>query len=126
MTEPNDTMGTNQDTKAGSKAGTPMKIDRDSGGGGPSEAAASAYFDRERGSDLASTITGVVAGAEGIPPESLEGPPLYDRIDAEHLEKALFTSGTDGSRETAVSFSYHGYRVHVRGDGYVYAVDDDS
>lgn len=120
-------MAYNQDPSEhhGSKTAPPMRTDEDSGGNGPSGAAAGAYFDRERGSDLGSTITGVVAGAEGISPESLEGPPLYDRIDAEHLEKALFTPGTDGSRETAVSFSYHGYRVHVRGDGYVYAVDDD-
>jgi hypothetical protein len=58
-----------------------------------------------------------------VPPESLADPPLYEHVDAEHLEKAMFGPGGGGSRETTVRFPYRGHHVHVRGDGYVYVTD---
>lgn len=91
-----------------------------------SEVVASAYFDPTRGAGLGTTIVRVVAEAKGVPPESLDGPPLYHRVDPHFLEKALFTPRSDGSRRTVAGFSYHGYRVRVRGDGYVCAVDPDA
>jgi hypothetical protein len=104
-------------------AGAPGGTDGDPHGSGAPGALVGAYFDRKRGADLGTTIVQVVAEAEGAPPESLDGPPLHDRIDAEHLEKAMFGPGTNASRETRVGFSYRGHRVHVRGDGYVYVAD---
>jgi hypothetical protein len=109
--------------QASSKGGPPGKTNGAPPGDGPSGAAASAYVDQGWDSDLGTTIAQVVAEAEGVPPESLEGPPLYDRVHTGYLERALFASGTDESRETMVFFRYRGYRVCVRGDGYVYAVD---
>jgi hypothetical protein len=87
------------------------------------DAEAGAYFERSRGADLGTTIIRVVATAEGVSPESLADPPLYEHIDAEHLEKAMFGPGADDSRGTTVAFSYRGHRVRVRGDGYVYVAD---
>jgi hypothetical protein len=84
---------------------------------------AGAYFERSRGADLGTTIIRAVAAVEGVSPESLADPPLYEHIDVEHLEKAMFGPGTDGSRETTVTFPYRGHHVHVRGDGYVYVTD---
>ncbi len=93
---------------------------------GGSEVVAATYFDRTRGADLGTTIVRVVAEAKGVPPESLDGPPLYHRVDPHFLEKAIFAPRTGGSRRTVAGFSYHGYRVRVRGDGYVCAVDPDA
>jgi len=83
---------------------------------------ASTYFDRSRGTDLATTIAYAVAEAEGVSPESLE-PPLYDSVDPEGLERALFHARSDAARARTAAFPYHGYRVRVRGDGHVRVVD---
>ena len=85
--------------------------------------AASAYFDRVRGVDLATTITRAVAEADGVAAESLDGPPLYHRVDADHLEKAMFDPRTDESGQTTATFFFRGYRVRVRGDGHVCVLD---
>jgi methyl coenzyme M reductase gamma subunit len=95
----------------------------DPGSDGAPGIVAGTYFDRARGPDLGTTIVRVVAEAEGVPPDALDGPPLYDRIDADHLEKALFDPRTDGPRQVTVVFSYHGHRIRVRGDGHVCVLD---
>jgi hypothetical protein len=95
----------------------------DPDGGDAPGVVAGAYFDPARGPGLGTTIVRAVAEADGVAPEALGGPPLYDRIDAEHLEKALFNSRASGSRGVTVAFSYRGYRVQVHGDGYVRVVD---
>lgn len=84
---------------------------------------AGAYLEGSRGADLGTTVVRVVAEAEGVPPESVDDPPLFDRIDVDHLRKAMFGSETAGDRETTVTVPYRGHRVHVRGDGYVCVAD---
>ena len=104
------------------RAASAVETDDPDGDGEPS-VVAGAYFDPARGPDLGTTIVRAVAEADGVPPETLDEPPLYHRIDAEHLERAMFNPRTDGSRSATVSFSYRGYRVQVHGDGYVRVVD---
>lgn len=105
---------------AAGRVGKPNGIPPESGVSG---VLAGAYFEGSRGADLGTTIVRVVAEAEGVPPESVDHPPLYDRIDVEHLRKAMFGPETGGDRETTVTFPYRGHRVHVRGDGYVCVAD---
>lgn len=84
---------------------------------------ASEYVDRPGSTDLATAIVCAVADAEGVPPESLDDSPVYDRVDAEHLEKALFHDRAGNPRDRMAAFRYRGYRVRIRGDGHVRVVD---
>jgi hypothetical protein len=84
---------------------------------------ASTYFDASTGTDLATTIVYAVAEAEDVPPEALGGPPLYDQVDPDGLERALFHERAESARDRTATFPYRGYRVRVRGDGRVAVVE---
>ena len=87
-----------------------------------SDTVASGYVDRSRDPDLATTIATAVTDTEAVSPESPEEQ-VYDRIDPEHLGKALFHDRAGAPRDRMAAFRYRGYRVRVRGDGHVRVVD---
>ncbi|QCJ48446.1 hypothetical protein FCF25_00605 [Haloprofundus sp. MHR1] len=67
------------------------------------------------------TILGAVADAAGVDPLHNEFSPLYDSVDVDALETALF--GPDSRRPRDIrgelAFDYEGFEVAVRADGRV-------
>jgi hypothetical protein len=81
--------------------------------------AAQRHYDPADDFDLTSEVVTAVAAAANTDPVALDGPPLYDAVDAAALEATLF--GSDGRRHNSgsVEFRYLGYRVHVASDGWI-------
>jgi hypothetical protein len=81
--------------------------------------AAQRQYDPADDFDLTSEVVSAVAAAADVDPVAIEGPPLYDSIDAAALEATLF--GTGGRRHNVgtVEFHYLGYRVRVASDGWI-------
>lgn len=71
-------------------------------------------YDPESDFDLTSAVVSAVADAAGADPTALNGPPLYDSVDAAALESSLFG---EGAPDRSAEFRYLGYRVVVDSDG---------
>jgi len=71
---------------------------------------------------LTTAIVFAIADAEGVSPDGLTFPPLYDVVDVPGIETALFGSNPDGSARNAtgsVEFRYAQYLVKVGSDWWV-------
>jgi hypothetical protein len=73
------------------------------------------HYDPESDFDLTSVLVSAVADAAGVEPAALDGPPLYESVDATALESTLFEG--EGASDCSVDFRYLDYRVVVDGDG---------
>jgi hypothetical protein len=75
------------------------------------------WYDPATDEDLTAALVFALAEAEGVEPTALDGPVLYDCVDASAVETAVF--GCDQPRQglEAVSFRYRRYAVVVRRDG---------
>lgn len=62
-------------------------------------------------------VVTIIARKEQCDPLSL--PPLTDVVDPDALEQVARGAGV-----TEISFSYHGYRVSVEGNGHVHAAPE--
>lgn len=90
------------------------------------EVVAQRVYDPASGPDLTSVVIMTIADAEGVPATEIRDPPLYDVVDIAAVKDALFGSTATGSRGMAggtLEFPYRGYRVTVRGDGWVQVAD---
>ncbi|WP_227355577.1 HalOD1 output domain-containing protein [Haladaptatus salinisoli] len=71
-------------------------------------------------------VVNAIAEHEGASPDDI-GQQLYDVIDPDALD-ALFRPRTNGKPRSdgKAVFTYRGYRVTYRSDGWVYVVDDTA
>jgi hypothetical protein len=74
------------------------------------------HYDADGERELTTAIIFALAAAEGVAPAEMDGPPLYDSVDAAALEETFV--GPEGSGGT-VTFRYADYRVTVRSDGWI-------
>ncbi|GAB6861725.1 HalOD1 output domain-containing protein [Haloplanus litoreus] len=71
------------------------------------------------GGELSTAIVRTIAAIEDVPTDGVSIPPLYDCVDVEALDRALFgTPGTSGGAERA-TFRCGTYRVAVAADGWI-------
>lgn len=78
-------------------------------------------YDEDAG-ELTTTIVDAVAEAEGVSPQDVKSPPLYDVVDTAALEAAYVGPGGDthtNDPSLFTEFLYRGFRVVVRSDGWV-------
>ncbi|WP_199174688.1 HalOD1 output domain-containing protein [Halegenticoccus soli] len=75
--------------------------------------------------DLSSAVVFAVAAARGVDPVESGFSALYDRVDADALEVALFGPSSDGpgSVRGEIAFEYGGATVAVRSDGRIRIYD---
>jgi hypothetical protein len=74
--------------------------------------------------ELATAIVRTVAAAEDVSAGDVSIPPLYDCVDVEALDRALFgTPDTAGGADRA-TFRCGTYRVAVAADGWIRVYDD--
>ena len=71
-------------------------------------------YDPESDFDLTSAVVSAVADAAGVDPTSLDGPPLYDSVDAAALESSLLG---EGEPDRSAEFRHVGDQVMVDSDG---------
>jgi hypothetical protein len=79
-------------------------------------------YDPDEDVELATVIVYALADALGVSPSELTSPTLYECVDVESLEIALFGDGSaDRTRQTsgAVSFQYVESIVNIHGNGLV-------
>jgi len=90
------------------------------------EVVAQRLYEPETGPDLTTMVIKAVAAAEDEPVTEIKEPPLYEAVDIAAVKDALFGSTpTDarGMTDANVTFHYRGYRITVRGDGWVQVSD---
>lgn len=84
-------------------------------------AEAQANFDPAESRSLTTVIIEAIAEAEGVSITEVLSPPLYEVVDVEAMEVALF--GPPGAPRngtaSAVEFQYNDYKVSVVSDGWV-------
>ena len=84
--------------------------------------AAQRHFDPSADADLANTIVYTLADADAVSPVNLEGPPLYEMVDAEAIQYTLFgeeVAGASRQGTGSIEFRYREYLVKVRSDGWI-------
>ncbi|WP_224333604.1 HalOD1 output domain-containing protein [Haloprofundus halobius] len=71
--------------------------------------------------DLSVTVVDAVAEAAGTDPLENDFSPLYDTVDVDALESALFDPDSNRSRSVRgeLIFDYEGFEVAIRTDGRV-------
>ena len=82
---------------------------------------ARANFDPTKSGELTTVIIEAIAAAEGVSITEMLSPPLYEVVDIEAMEVALFGRpglSRDGTA-SAVEFPYEEYKVSVVSDGWV-------
>ena len=72
--------------------------------------------------ELTTAVIYAIAEAEGVSPDAVKSPPLYEFIDVPAIEDAFF--GPDISEESrrgvgTIEFRYTDYLVTVRSDGWI-------
>ncbi|WP_251342669.1 HalOD1 output domain-containing protein [Haloplanus halophilus] len=80
-------------------------------------------YDPEAGRELSTAIVRAIATVEGVPPEEVSIPPLYDCIDVESLEHALFGTVDAAGGAISATFRCGTYLVTVTADGWVRIYD---
>ncbi|GAB7010732.1 HalOD1 output domain-containing protein [Halorubrum trueperi] len=83
-------------------------------------------YDPAAGPDLTTVIVEAVAAAEGVEMASIKQPSLYEVVDIEAVEDALFgATGPDtrGVTGGSLDFEYRGYQITVHIDGWVQVVE---
>ena len=76
--------------------------------------------------DLTTVVIEAVAAAEGVAPTSITEPPLYEVVDIAAVKDALFGAMDPDARAVtsgSLDFEYRGYRITVRGDGWVHVAE---
>lgn len=79
-------------------------------------------YDPAAGPDLTTVVIEAVAAADGVSISRIKDPPLYEVVDIAAVKDALFgpsENGTRGVTGGSLDFEYRGYRITVRGDGWV-------
>ncbi len=82
--------------------------------------AAQRMYEPDRDGELTKAIVFALADADGVPPNELKSPPLYEMIDVPAIEKVFFRStSTEFNRQVTgvIEFRYIEYLVNVRSDG---------
>ena len=72
-------------------------------------------YEPDRDGGLTTAIVFAIADAEGVSPDNLHSPPLYDVVDVAGIERALFGSNSDGS----IEFRYTKYLVKIGSDWWI-------
>jgi hypothetical protein len=72
-------------------------------------------YEPDRDGGLTTAIVFAIADAEGVSPDDLHSPPLYEVVDVAGIERALFGSNSDGS----IEFRYTEYLVKIGSDQWV-------
>lgn len=83
-------------------------------------------YEPDSGPDLTSVIITAVAAVEDVDPTAVKEPPLYHVVDIAAVHDALFgttPSDTQGMSGESVTFPYRGFRITVRGDGWVHVAE---
>jgi hypothetical protein len=78
-------------------------------------------YDPTGSRDLTTVIVGAIADAEGVSLTEVRSPPLYDVVDVEAIERALF-GRSEASRDdsaSVVEFRYSGYEIRIESTGWV-------
>ena len=91
--------------------------------------AAQDVYEPDGNRDLTTTIISAIAAAEGVPIQDVTAPPLYDIVDGEALEQALFGAtrlGVYREWTGSVAFYYVQYKVRVESDGWVTVFEPDE
>lgn len=85
-------------------------------------------YNPESDTELTSVIIELVAAAEETEVTSFEGQLLYDVVNIEAVEDALF--GRDGTScgvvNGSVRFEYRGYRITISSDGWIQVATPDG
>lgn len=79
-------------------------------------------YEPDEGPDLTTVVIEAVAAAEGTPLTSIREPPLYEVVDIAAVHDALFGAKLMDERsvtEGSLDFEYRGFRITIRGDGWV-------
>ncbi|WP_255151564.1 HalOD1 output domain-containing protein [Halorarius halobius] len=79
-------------------------------------------YDPESDQDLTTVVIEAVAAAEDEPVASIKEPLLYEVVDIAAVNDALFgtkLTDTKGVTGGSLDFEYRGFRITVRGDGWV-------
>ncbi|WP_224335647.1 HalOD1 output domain-containing protein [Haloprofundus halobius] len=80
-----------------------------------------AHYDPTEARDLTTVIITAIADAEDVPIVDIRDPPLYEVVDVEAIENALFSppeANRDNTHST-VGFRFNEYEVSVETDGWV-------
>lgn len=80
------------------------------------------HYERDGGWELTTVIVYAIAEAEGVAPEEVKSPPLYESVDVAAIEDAFFGPDvSEASRQGAgtVEFRYREYLVTVTSDGWI-------
>jgi len=104
--------------KTGPNGGDDPTVDRDS----QWRQVVRRLYEPDRDGGLTAAIVFAIADAEGVAPTEVNSPPLYEAVDAERIEQALFGSETGETVREAtgrVEFRYADYLVSVGSDGWV-------
>lgn len=91
--------------------------------------AAQRHFEPDRDGELTTEIVFAIADAEGVSPDEVKSPPLYETIDVAAIEDAFFGPDTRiGSRQGSgvIDFRYLQYLVKVRSDGWVQVYESNE
>ena len=76
-------------------------------------------YDSAGDDDLTAALAFVLADVEGVDVTELDGPLLYDCVDAGAVETAVFGCDPPDRGLEAVAFRYDRYLVNVRRDGQI-------
>lgn len=79
-------------------------------------------YDPADGPELTTVVIEAIAAASGADVRRIKDPPLYEAVDIVAVNDALFGPFENGRRDVtggSIDFEYRGYRITVRGDGWV-------
>ena len=88
------------------------------------------HYDSTERVELTAAIVFTVADAMGVDPRAVSTQPLYECVDVEAVETALFGTEPVSSRcePDAIEFGYTAFRIRVQRDGWILVFEpaDDS
>jgi hypothetical protein len=83
-------------------------------------------YDRDDDTELAPVIVRAVADVKGVDLLDSALPPLYDSLDTAALEETFFglsETRTVDDEAGAVTFTYDGFRVALKSDGWIFVYE---
>lgn len=81
-------------------------------------------YEPSDGEELSTAIVRTIAAAEDVTTDGVSIPPLYDCVDVEALDRALFGMPDTAGGADRATFQCGTYRVAVAADGWIRVYDD--
>ncbi|WP_224448646.1 HalOD1 output domain-containing protein [Haloprofundus salilacus] len=80
-----------------------------------------AHYDPDEQRDLTTVIIGAIAEVEEVKIVDIKEPPLYEVVDTESVEGALFgrPEATRNGTQSKTEFRYRNHKVSVDADGWI-------